>query len=204
MSVKNKTILYLYMVFSRLPISFRYFITKLVFSPKIKKGAAIFGFTVFGPNVEIGEYSYLYSPKRLENITIGKFCSIADNFTAISNRHRFENSFNYKFFNQINSPLMRYDKIEEEKANVIKKITIGNDVYIGYGVTILGGVRIGDGAIIAAGSVVTKDVEPHAIYGGVPAKFMKYKQLDNQEIKNFDFNDPDYLEKIKRIMKKNN
>jgi len=202
MNIKNKTILYLYLFFSRLPISFRYFITKLVFKPKIKKRAVIFGFTVFGPNVEIGEYSYLYSPKRLENITIGKFCSIADNFAAISNRHRYENSFNYKFFNQINSPLMRYDKAEEEKANVIKKITVGNDVYMGYGVTILGGVKVGDGAIIAAGSVVTKDVEPHAIYGGVPAKFIKYKQLDNQEIKNFDFNDPGYLEKIKKILEK--
>ncbi|TSA44991.1 hypothetical protein D4R51_02660 [bacterium] len=97
---------------------------------------------------------------------------------------------------------MRYDKAEEEKANVIKKITVGNDVYMGYGVTILGGVKVGDGAIIAAGSVVTKDVEPHAIYGGVPAKFIKYKQLDNQEIKNFDFNDPGYLEKIKKILEK--
>ena len=52
---------------------------------------------------------------------------------------------------------------------------IGNDVWVGANVTILKGVSIGDGAVIAAGAVVTKDVEPYAIVGGVPAKFRKYR-----------------------------
>lgn len=55
------------------------------------------------------------------------------------------------------------------------QILIGNDVWIGDGVTILGGVRIGDGAVIAAESVITKDVPPYAVVGGNPAKIIKYR-----------------------------
>lgn len=55
------------------------------------------------------------------------------------------------------------------------QILIGNDVWIGDNVTIMSGVRIGDGAIVAAGSVVTKDVPPYAIYGGNPAKLIRYR-----------------------------
>ena len=54
-------------------------------------------------------------------------------------------------------------------------ITIEDDVWIGFGATILSGVTIGQGAVIAAGSVVTKDVPPYAIVGGVPAKVIKYR-----------------------------
>ena len=54
-------------------------------------------------------------------------------------------------------------------------MVIGNDVWIGANVSILPGVYIGDGAVIAAGAVVTKDVEPYAIVGGVPAKVIRYR-----------------------------
>ena len=54
-------------------------------------------------------------------------------------------------------------------------ITIENDVWIGAKVTVIGGVTIGNGAIVAAGSVVTKDVKPYSIVGGVPAKLIKYR-----------------------------
>jgi virginiamycin A acetyltransferase len=67
------------------------------------------------------------------------------------------------------------------------QILIGNDVWIGDGVTILGGVRIGDGALIAADSVVVKDVPPYAVVGGNPAKIIKYR---------FDKNT---IERLKRI-----
>ena len=56
-----------------------------------------------------------------------------------------------------------------------KSITVGNDVWIGYGCIILPGVTIGNGAIIGAGAVVTKDVPPYAIVGGNPAKIIKYR-----------------------------
>ena len=57
----------------------------------------------------------------------------------------------------------------------VKVTTIGNDVWIGSKVTIIPGIRISDGAIVAYGSLVTKDVPPYAIVGGVPAKIIKYR-----------------------------
>ena len=61
-------------------------------------------------------------------------------------------------------------------------IIIGNDVWVAFGATILSGVKIGDGAVVAAGSVVTKDIPPYAIVGGVPAKVIKYR-FDDEIIK---------------------
>lgn len=58
---------------------------------------------------------------------------------------------------------------------VQKKVIIGNDVWIGSHALILGGVKIGDGAVIGAGAVVTKDVPPYAVVGGVPARIIKYR-----------------------------
>ena len=96
-------------------------------------------------------------------ITIGKYCSISYdvNFVLDDGGHTYNTITSYPF-----------------KSNVISEkrgIEIGNDVWIGLGCTILYGVKIGDGATIAAGSVVTKDVEPYTVVGGVPAKFIKEK-----------------------------
>ena len=63
---------------------------------------------------------------------------------------------------------------------VSKKVEIGDDVWIGHGAIILHGVNIGDGASVAAGSVVTKDVAPYTIVGGVPAKLIRYRFDENQ------------------------
>ena len=64
---------------------------------------------------------------------------------------------------------------ENSEAMSKGDITVDNDVWIGYGATIMSGVHIGQGAIVAAGAVVTKDVLPYAIVGGVPAKVIKYR-----------------------------
>ena len=193
---------YLFHLFSKLPLFLKHYISKIYFKPKFKKGSTIFGFTIFGPNVEIGEFSYLHSPIRLDNITIGKFCSIAQNFSAISHHHKYQNFFNYKLNNEFNSPFtFKYYKNPKE-LNIVKPITIGNDVYIGYNVTILGGVTIGDGSIIAACSLVNKNVPPHTIYGGVPAKFIKKKIIKNKQIKDFNFNQKNYLKKLEKIIQK--
>lgn len=200
--VKRKINFFRVYLTARLPISLKHYLSKFYFKPKFHSGSVIYGFTTFGPNVEIGEYSYLHSPIRLSNITIGKFCSIAQNFATISHRHKYENFFNYKMNHETNSPFASKYYKNSKKVDVVKPITIGNDVYIGYNVTVLGGVTIGDGAIIAAGSLVNKDIPSHTIYGGVPAKFIKKKIIKNKQIKNFDFNQKNYLKKLERIIQK--
>jgi acetyltransferase-like isoleucine patch superfamily enzyme len=67
------------------------------------------------------------------------------------------------------------DLVKSNKAKIKGDTIIGNDVWIGDKVIILSGANIGDGACIAAGSVVTKDIEPYAIVGGIPAKLIKYR-----------------------------
>jgi len=201
MKIKRKINYFLFHLFSKSPSFIRHYISKIYFHPKFKKGSTIYGFTVFGPNVEIGEFSYLHSPNRLDNVKIGKFCSIAQNFTAISHHHRYENFFNYKLNSEFNSPFASKYYQESKKTNIVKPIIIGNDVYIGYNVTILGGVTIGDGSIIAACSLVNKNVPPYTIYGGIPAKFIKNKNIKNKNIKNFNFNQKNYLKKLEIILK---
>ncbi len=76
-------------------------------------------------------------------------------------------------YQQTGMPIRLASQIRDADYNWkgLDKITlIGDDVWVGYGATILGGVKIGEGSIIAAGSLVTKDVEPYSIYGGSPAK----------------------------------
>ncbi len=85
-------------------------------------------------------------------------------------------------FQQIGTPVRRASQIRDPqydwkgKGQITK---IGSDVWIGYGAIIMGGVTIHDGAIIAAGSVVTKDVEPYTIYGGNPARKLR-DRFDNE------------------------
>lgn len=90
-------------------------------------------------------------------------------------------------YQQVGVPIRLASQIRDEDYNWLglnRVITIGDDVWIGYNSTILSGVKIGTGSIIAAGSVVSKDVEPYSIYGGVPAKKLKDR-----------FNDPESLQK---------
>ncbi|MGY4539592.1 chloramphenicol O-acetyltransferase type B [Mucilaginibacter sp. UYNi724] len=90
-------------------------------------------------------------------------------------------------YQQVGVPIRLASQIRDEDYNWLglnSVITIGDDVWIGYNSTILSGVKIGTGSIIAAGSVVSKDVEPYSIYGGVPAKKLKDR-----------FNDPESLQK---------
>lgn len=94
-------------------------------------------------------------------VDIGKYCSIADNvrFIVEDGKHKFNIITCYPFKSNKMSP----------KAG----IRVGNDVWIGQSAIIMNGITIGDGAIVAAGAVVTDDVEPYTIVGGVPAKILK-------------------------------
>lgn len=102
------------------------------------------------------------------NLKIGNYCSIAPDVSfVIDGEHNYKLISTYPF-------KQRYlggKDVSESKGDIV----IGDDVWIGYRATILSGVKIGQGAIIAAGAVVTKDVPPYAIVGGVPAKVIKYR-----------------------------
>ena len=140
------------------------------------------------PQIEVGDYTiyndfvadpllfeknnvlYHY-PIHREKLIIGKFCSIACGTKFLFNcaNHTLKSLSTYTF------PLF-YEEWELEKSNITTAwdnkgdIVIGNDVWIGYEAVIMAGVHIGDGAIIAARAVVTKDVPPYTIVGGTPAK----------------------------------
>jgi carbonic anhydrase/acetyltransferase-like protein (isoleucine patch superfamily) len=69
--------------------------------------------------------------------------------------------------------------VSENKFAEHSQVVIGNDVWMGAGSLILGGINIGDGAVIAAGAIVTRDVEPYSVVGGIPAKLIRYRFPEN-------------------------
>lgn len=103
-----------------------------------------------GDRTTLGYNTMLFASS---NITIGNDCLIAPFVYIVDSDHQ-----------------MRKGQRINEQPNVVEPISIGNDVWIASNVTILRGVAIGDGAVIAANSVVNTDVSPYDIYGGTPAK----------------------------------
>ena len=139
-------------------------------------------------NIEVGDFTiyndFVNDPRDFEKnnvlyhypinhdrLIIGKFCSIACGAKFIFNcaNHTLKSLSTYTF------PLF-FEEWDLPKSDVVSAwdnkgdIVIGNDVWIGYDAIIMAGVTIGDGAIIGTRAVVTKDVEPYSIVGGVPAK----------------------------------
>lgn len=142
---------------------------------------------VKNPNIIVGDYTYYDDFDNAENfeknvkylfdfigdqLIIGKFCMIASDVKFIMNgaNHLTDALTTYPFAIFGNGWEKAMDeKVYPQKGNII----IGNDVWIGYNATIMAGVNIGDGAIIAANSTVVKDVAPYSIVGGNPAKEIK-------------------------------
>ena len=118
--------------------------------------------------IHAGAYSYI-GPKCeiYPNVYIGNYTMLAGNIRIIGGDHNFKNP---------NIPIVFNGRAE------IKKTVIGDDVWIGSNCTIMCGVRIGDGAIIAAGSVVCKDVGEYEIHGGNPAKKIKDRFSEEEKI----------------------
>lgn len=121
----------------------------------------------------IGAYTYgapkIYQWDDNTGLTIGKHCSIAKDVSIVlGGEHRIDWITTYPF----NRFFHEADGIEGHPHSR-GDVNIGNDVWIGMGATILSGVTIGDGAVIAAHSLVTKDVPPYAIAGGNPARVIR-------------------------------
>lgn len=135
----------------------------------INYGSEFFGKIKIGYATTLGFHNAIHG-----NITIGKYCQIGANVAIHTNNHPMNHLSTY-----INSRL--FDG-ELSKYKINKKVTIGNDVWIGHGVIILGDVDIGNGVIIAAGSVVNKNIPAYTIAAGVPAKVIK-KRFNNHIIK---------------------
>ena len=174
------------------------------------------------PNIQIGDYTiyndFIHDPREFQKnnvlyhypinkdrLIIGKFCSIAcgAKFLFNSANHKMTSLSTYTF------PLF-FEEWGLKKENVAQAwdqkgdIMIGNDVWIGYEAVILSGVTIGDGAVIGCRAVVTKDVPPYTIVGGVPAKPIR-KRFDEetikelQKIKWWDWPEEKITEKIQTI-----
>lgn len=126
--------------------------------------------------VEVGRYSYgpVLKPGCLPRGTqVGTYCSIAGGLIVRRRDHPVDHPALHPFFYNRHLGYVAKDTIQSDEDN---PLVIGNDVWIGDRVTILSGcTQIGNGAVLAAGSVVTKDVAPYAIVGGVPAKQLKMR-----------------------------
>jgi len=133
-----------------------------------------------GERCHIGRYSYIMPSAYLQRVHIGNFCSIAEDCAFLCNSHPTDQFSTFPFSRRLAMHKKHFKPLYDE---VIDRgpINIGHDVWIGRGCTIMGGISIGTGAIIGAGSVVTKDVEPYTIVGGVPAKPIR-KRLSDKAI----------------------
>ncbi|MCC0805467.1 CatB-related O-acetyltransferase [Methylobacterium sp. W2] len=142
------------------------------------------------PNVEVGAYTYYDDPAGPEafvdnllyhfaflgdRLRIGRFCALAAGTRFLMNggNHRLDAPSTYPFLIFGGAWAGRFP---EEMAFPNRGDTvIGNDVWLGYDSTILPGIRIGDGAVVAAKSVVTRDVPPYAIVAGNPARLVRMR-----------------------------
>jgi chloramphenicol O-acetyltransferase type B len=154
-------------------------------------------------NVIIGKHTYMAQPKvkwNMANLKIGNFCSIASNVTIyLGGDHRTDWVSTFPFGHIHQNIFNTFNGVGHPKTN--GDVVIGNDVWIGDNVTIMSGIKIGDGAVIACNSHIVKNVEPYSIVGGNPAKLIKYRFTEKQikqllRIKWWDWDD----EKINKIV----
>ena len=126
--------------------------------------------------ITMGAYSYWSNEVNPQynrsNVRIGKYCSIANNVVMDTGMQLHTDwattsSLNFHFYKRLTDGYSRGD------------IEIGNDVWIGEGALIMSGVHIADGGVVGARAVVTHDIPPYAIVGGVPARVIRYRFPDN-------------------------
>jgi len=130
------------------------FLTKCGQNLRVKHNADVSPFIEVGDNSELGQFSLIHA-----NVKIGSYVIMGPNVKIYTRNHNFES---------LDTPIALQGKSS-------KPTIIGDDVWIGANVVILPGVEVGNHAIIAAGSIVTKSVPDYAIIGGNPAKVIKMR-----------------------------
>lgn len=125
-----------------------------------------------------GKYTYgfadVFRERNNANLIIGNFCSISDGFRVfLGGNHNIDWVTTYPFGHTHTDVFNMFDGTGHPSSK--GDVVIGNDVWIGYNVTVLSGVKIGDGAVIGTNSLVIKDVEPYSVVAGNPAKHIKYR-----------------------------
>lgn len=163
---------------------------KLAFSSKISIHSTFEGMSQIFPHTyfkgHLGYGSYI-GPQSNLSAYIGRFTSIASNVTCNCGTHAYTYPFattSPAFFSMNRNKVQcgntfatrqMFDEYRLVDAARGYAVRIGNDCWIGEHVFLVGGISIGDGAVVLAGAVVTKDVPPYAIVGGVPAKIIRYR-----------------------------
>lgn len=123
---------------------------------------------------KLGSYSYIGPGTSVVCADIGKFCSIAQKVNIGLGKHNMNLiSTSPIFYSRKNATGFSWS--DKNTFEEFEKIVIGNDVWVGINAIIMSGITIGDGAVIAAGAIVTKDVPPYAVVGGTPARIIKYR-----------------------------
>jgi acetyltransferase-like isoleucine patch superfamily enzyme len=114
------------------------------------------------------------------DVHVGNYCSIASGVLVIMVGHRPDWITTYPFSDRRKAS--QWPEASGITGHPLKygNLNVGNDVWIGLGVTLIGGITIGDGAIIAAGAVVAKDVKPFSIVAGCPAKLVRFRFTEDQ------------------------
>lgn len=139
------------------------------------RGVEFLGNVLIGKNVSIGKGTYVNSGE-IVSAKIGAWCSIGYNVTIGPTEHD---------YSKITTSSYLFKKLYMDKGTTNKDVfppVIGNDVWIGANSIILCGVTIGDGAVIASGSVVSRDVQEYSVYAGIPAKFIKPRFSSEAEL----------------------
>lgn len=140
---------------------------------KVNKKAKVYGLTkIFDSSID--KYSYVGRKSRIVCADIGKYCSISDDVVVGMGIHPLKTiSTSSLFISKKNGT--GYSWTDKTSMNEYKRISIGHDVWIGSKVIVMGGVNIGNGAVVGCGAIVTKDIPDYAVVVGVPAKIIKYR-----------------------------
>lgn len=148
-------------------------LSKIDDKSQISRKAKIYGLTQIA-NSTIGDYSYVGRHSRVIHADVGKFCSIAGESKVGMGTHTLDKLSTSPIFTEAKNGT-KHSWVSISEVNPYKRVTIGNDAWIGVRTMILGGLTIGNGAVVAAGAIVTKNVPPYAVVAGVPAKVIRYR-----------------------------